>query len=139
MAQQELESAKPHVRGWACPCLGRAPFTVTELRKKFPSAWRVPRDAGLSVTHCTATTLLPSPKARLCVSVRCPLSRTRSSCSGQGCSFFKGEKLAQPTYVPVIVQLVCRFLQAMSMYVWSPALSTSMPPVRGCVPRKFRN
>lgn len=118
--QQELESAKPHGEKWGYPCLGRAPFAGTELRKKFPSTWRGPGDEDLShLPHYTETTLLLSQKAWLCILVWCQLSRTISSCSGQGLSFCKGEKLAQPTYiiVPLDSSRPCPCMRGLQLYL----------------------
>lgn len=108
-----------HGERWGYPCLGWAPFAVTELRKKFPSTWRGPCDEDLShLPHCTETTLLLSQKAWLCVWVWCQLSRTTSSCSSQGGSFCKGEKLAQPTYVivPLDSSRPCPCMRGLQLY-----------------------
>lgn len=59
---------------------------------------------AMRIYHICHTALKPCcfcTKRRGSVLVWCQLSRTISSCSGQGHSFCKGEKVAQPTYVIV--------------------------------------
>lgn len=76
-------------------------------------------------------------KAWLCVSVMPAVQNNLLLPQVKVLPFSQGRSLAQPTCV--IMQLVCRFLQAKSMPMWFPAPFTSMPPVKGCVPRKFKN
>lgn len=78
------------------------PLSPSLIEEKVPFARRGPCDEALSHSpHCTEATLLLYQTAWLCVLVWCQLPRTISSCSGEGRSFCKGEKLAQPTYVIV--------------------------------------